>query len=442
MSPEQSPQLFTQNPCVEPISYYRKGGFHPIHIDDVLQNRYRIVNKLGYGAYATVWLVDDLASGRCAALKVLAANVSNVSEVAVLRRLKQRQLDDGGSNGQEFLVEFLDDFKVEGPNGTHQCIVTEVLGPSIGADVYDIYDEELYPIEIAKNLVAQVMRGVAYLHSCGVVHGDLHAGNILFRIPGIEQMSHQDLQKYLGEPRKRPLSRRDGKPVTPTPHEPKYVVPSPEGPALLELCLKSPEAVRVKICDFGEAFLWDGKPVITQLHTPSVYAAPEIILHDHVSPAVDVWALAVLVHLVLSGGSFLFISYHGIKNEVLREMVLTLGKLPDRWWTRWEDRSEYFDENGSFIGDRTKLPPISGKFLKIPSDRMEMEELEGVEKLIRMMVSYGVTDRISAAEVVQLTPQSWMNSSHKGQEPPALRAGLSCGMDDLRIRDELKVLMV
>ncbi|KAF8485404.1 kinase-like domain-containing protein [Gautieria morchelliformis] len=419
MSPEQSPELFTywQYPCVEPIGYYRKGGLHPIHIDDVLKNRYRIVNKLGYGDYATVWLVDDLVSGRCAALKVLAADVSKVSEVAILRRLKKRQLNDGDSTGQEFLVEYLDDFKVEGPNGTHQCIVTEVLGPSIDGDddLDEIYDDEQYPIDIAKNLVAQVMRGVAYLHSCGVVHGDLHVRNILFRIPGIEQMSHQDLQKYLGEPCKSRLSRKDGKPVTSTPHEPKYVVASPEWLALLQLCLKSPEAVRVKICDFGEAFLWDGNPVTTQVHTPSVYAAPEIILHDdHVSPAVDVWALAVLMHLVLSGRSFLFNSPRGIKNEVLREMVLTLGKLPDRWWTKWEDRSEYFDDNGSFIGDRRKLPPVSGKFLKIHSDRMEMEELEGLEKLIRMMVSYGVTDRISAAEVVQLTPQSWMKSNHKG----------------------------
>ena len=94
------------------------------------------------------------------------------SEVAILRHLKQRQLNaDGGSDGQEFLMEFFNDFKVKGPNGTHQCIVTEVLGPSIGADVDEIYDEEWYPIEIAKMLVTQVIRGVAYLHSCGVVHG-------------------------------------------------------------------------------------------------------------------------------------------------------------------------------------------------------------------------------------------------------------------------------
>ena len=172
MSHDSSHQLLTQYPGVELIAYYRKGGFHPIHIDDVLQNRYRIVNKLGYGTYSTVWLVEDLDSGRCAALKVLAAEASKVaSELAVVRHLKQQQLNDRGSEGQEFVVEFLDDFTVEGPNGIHQCIVTEVLGPSISADVDEIYDEGQYPIEIAKKLVAQVIRGVAYLHSCGVVHG-------------------------------------------------------------------------------------------------------------------------------------------------------------------------------------------------------------------------------------------------------------------------------
>ena len=239
---------------------------------------------------------------------------------------------------------------------------------------------------------------------------DLHLGNILLRIPGIEQISHQDLQKYLGEPRKQPLKRWDGESVTHTPHEPKYVVKTPEWQELLSLCLSSPEEVHIKICDFGEGFLWDDKPVITHLNTPCVYAAPEIMFHGHITPAVDVWALAVLSHMVLSGGNLLFNSYHGIRNEVLREMVMTLGKFPDRWWAKWEDKSEYFDENGTFIGDRKWLTPASGKLLKISSDRMEGEELEELESVIRKMVSYGIVDRISAAEVVRLMPESWMMS--------------------------------
>ena len=44
---------------------------------------------------------------------------------------------------------------------------------------------------------------------------DLHLGNILLRIPGIEQMSPQDLQRYLGEPYKKPLERWDGDQLRP-----------------------------------------------------------------------------------------------------------------------------------------------------------------------------------------------------------------------------------
>jgi hypothetical protein len=174
MSSEQP--AFERCASAESIARYRRGGYHPIHIDDVLHNRYRIVNKLGHGTYSTIWLVEDLGTGRSAALKVLTADVSrNSSEVAILRHLKKQQLNYGGPKCQEFVIELLDDFKVEGPNGTHQCIVTEVLGLSlaevIDEDLEDIYGELWFPIEISKVFAKQSMQGVAYLHSCGVIHG-------------------------------------------------------------------------------------------------------------------------------------------------------------------------------------------------------------------------------------------------------------------------------
>jgi serine/threonine-protein kinase SRPK3 len=39
---------------------YRPGGFHPVYIGDVYAEKYKVLNKLGYGAYSTVWLVKDL----------------------------------------------------------------------------------------------------------------------------------------------------------------------------------------------------------------------------------------------------------------------------------------------------------------------------------------------------------------------------------------------
>ena len=38
---------------------YRVGGFHPVELGDVLNARYRVLRKLGYGCYSTVWLAED-----------------------------------------------------------------------------------------------------------------------------------------------------------------------------------------------------------------------------------------------------------------------------------------------------------------------------------------------------------------------------------------------
>lgn len=42
------------------IEEYRPGKFHPIHLGDLLNDaRYKIIRKLGYGSYSTVWLARD-----------------------------------------------------------------------------------------------------------------------------------------------------------------------------------------------------------------------------------------------------------------------------------------------------------------------------------------------------------------------------------------------
>lgn len=39
---------------------YRLGGFHPVYIGDAYHNKYKVLNKIGYGLYSTVWLARDL----------------------------------------------------------------------------------------------------------------------------------------------------------------------------------------------------------------------------------------------------------------------------------------------------------------------------------------------------------------------------------------------
>lgn len=38
---------------------YCKGGYHPINIGDLLNGRYRVLRKVGWGHFSTVWLCWD-----------------------------------------------------------------------------------------------------------------------------------------------------------------------------------------------------------------------------------------------------------------------------------------------------------------------------------------------------------------------------------------------
>ena len=46
---------------VENVQDYVPGGRHPVYLGDVVGGgKYKIIRKLGYGGYSTVWLVQDL----------------------------------------------------------------------------------------------------------------------------------------------------------------------------------------------------------------------------------------------------------------------------------------------------------------------------------------------------------------------------------------------
>lgn len=49
-----------RSPC-EWIEDYRPGGFHPVHLGDLFNDgQFKVIRKLGEGAYSTVWLAHDL----------------------------------------------------------------------------------------------------------------------------------------------------------------------------------------------------------------------------------------------------------------------------------------------------------------------------------------------------------------------------------------------
>ena len=49
---------------------YKIGGYHPVHVGEILLDRYVIIQKLGWGHFSTVWLTKDLKYSSYVAIKV------------------------------------------------------------------------------------------------------------------------------------------------------------------------------------------------------------------------------------------------------------------------------------------------------------------------------------------------------------------------------------
>lgn len=125
----------------ETIGAYGPEGFHPVQLGDVFGGRYEVVRKLGFGRDSTVWLADDTRyihpicilvfntrDSRAVALKIIAARAGTIE----MENLLKLQKIEPGHPGHSHLPDLLDHFEHKGPNGTHSCLVFEVLGESIG----------------------------------------------------------------------------------------------------------------------------------------------------------------------------------------------------------------------------------------------------------------------------------------------------------------------
>jgi serine/threonine protein kinase len=104
----------------------------PIHLGDILQSRYRVVRKLGWGHFSTVWLCKDLDEDRYVALKVV-KSAQHYTETAAdeIRLLQVIKDADPYDLNRERIVKLLNSFTVRGVNGMHTCLVFEALGCSL-----------------------------------------------------------------------------------------------------------------------------------------------------------------------------------------------------------------------------------------------------------------------------------------------------------------------
>ncbi|PGH16773.1 serine/threonine protein kinase [Polytolypa hystricis UAMH7299] len=278
---------------VEKLERYCPGGFHPVTIGDNLHGR-------------------DQTVGRYVAVKIVVAAGDSL-EGDILHQLGGADLGNETHPGKDLIPPILDEFILKEPNGEHRCLVTAPARMSI-ATAKDASYITLFQLPVAGAIAAQLIQAVDFLHSRGIVHADLHPGNILLRLPkDMDNLSFDQFYEKYRQPNLEPVVRLDNQPL-------------PRGVPT--------HGIIILLTDFGESFL----PSTTLRHysrTPELLIPPEIhfLPQELLSFSADIWTLAGTIWAII-GQRPLFEGFGSSADLVTKEHVDVLGKLPPEWWVK------------------------------------------------------------------------------------------------------------
>ncbi|KKY37072.1 hypothetical protein UCDDA912_g02908 [Diaporthe ampelina] len=311
----------------EKLRYYRPGGFHPVLVGDTLGEsaRFVVVRKLGQGTFGVVWMCWDKRATRLRAVKMMQAETSEEDfkkEVGLLDLLSK----GGGEVSVEEahknrLAVLLEHFWQDGPNGRHLCLVMPVLGPNV------MKAKTFGDVDFLKNVSSQIIGGLAFLHSKGVAHGDLHPGNILLQTT-LSDLEREDIDHLLDSQLNYELLFAEG-----------YDGAGPHAPERIYECFDwakvDPKYFKkeISIIDFGSTFKASDPPNYQTIDVS--LRAPEQFFGSLPSQASDLWALGcTLMHILGSSNPFR-------RNPLMKTWSPVhrwedaLGPLPQPYRAKW-----------------------------------------------------------------------------------------------------------
>ncbi|NXF57179.1 SRPK kinase, partial [Ciccaba nigrolineata] len=380
------------------------GGHHPVREGEVFNMQYQALHKLGCGAFATVWLCQDMRRKKHVAVKVLKSREGFAEaaqdEVALLRCVSSmKKKDRAGEN----IICLLDDFRMIGENGfhilllrvlqlwqipdsfPHVCLVFEALGPSLRCLMGD-YAAQGLPLPFVKKSLQQVLAGLHFLHKrCRIIHADIKPENVL--LYGCDK-SLQRLQPDTFDCSQRTDLR----------------LKRPGGDRLEESDLMS---IEVKIADLGSA-CWTYKPFSKEIQTQP-YRALEVLLGlDYGTPA-DIWSTGCLA-FEMATGERLFDpqpgKYFSRDDDHVARIIELLGRIPPQIAFSWNKSTKFFSRPGALLRI-SRLSPRSLHSILVDRHNWTKHEVTPFTSFLLPALHYAPERRATAAQCLH---HAWLSA--------------------------------
>ncbi|KAI9755877.1 MAG: hypothetical protein M4579_004090 [Chaenotheca gracillima] len=356
--------------------------FYPMTLGEVINEKYKVVAKLGFGSASTIWCCRNLATNKYAALKIYAHDLVAEDEIdnetAIYKHLSTAGNPD--HPGKMYVRTIQDSFFVTSRAGNpHQCLVHEVLSNDILSLRYTRPDRKL-PEAMLKQILIHLLLALDFLHSeCHIIHTDIKEENILLGLVDSSIVEQLDTKEIAASSLYKSVNGYN------LYKSANFGIPTRFGRPIL--------------CDFSLAR--NGQVEHCHDIQPDPYRAPEVILEMPWGYAVDIWNVGVMVWDMFQNRRM----FDGLDPETgkygnrfhLASIVGLLGPPPIEFLQRSECSSVYFDDRGNW----KCLNPILSVSWEDSERNLEVSNKKGFLDFVRKMVRWTPESRASPSELLE-----------------------------------------
>lgn len=203
----------------------------------IFNEHYELLHELGTGKFGVVKLGISKLNGNKVAVKIISQQSLNSIEMELIKR----ELDLMKLFHHPNLVRLLDHFD----NNDYIYIIMEYLEGGNLLDIIQEHSEKRFTEGEVATLIKQIVSGIQYLNSYGIIHRDIKPENIMLKEKG--------------------------------------------------------KLLSLKIIDFGLTKILAPQEKLAEAMGTIMFAAPEVLKRNPYNKEIDVWSIGVVMYFLLCG---------------------------------------------------------------------------------------------------------------------------------------------